>query len=394
LFYPGKPVEDKSMARFKFDDIAINSTEKKKPTEADKNTYLGLEHLDSGNLTVTRFGSDVAPIGEKLIMKKGDILFGKRRAYQKKVAIAPFDGIFSAHGMVLRPKEAVIDRGFFPLFIRSDYFLDAAIKISVGSLSPTINWNALKELEFNLPSLENQKRLATLLWAVIQTKSTYKRLQMLTDQLVKSRFIEMFGDPVRNEKGWKIKKLSELSIKISDGVHARPAYTNKGMPFISVVNITKGFVDFSECKHVSITDYEKMVKSTNPEFGDILYTKVGTYGIPAFVDTHEKFCLYVSVCLIKPNNNKINARFLATSMGLPYIKNQADERIRGIGVPDLHLNQIREFDILCPPLDLQNKYVNFVEQADKSKFIVSRLLKFLFSRILGSISEKGGFWHV
>lgn len=86
------------MPKYRFDEIAINSTEKKKPVEEDKYTYLGLEHLDTGSLTVTRFGSDVAPIGEKLVMKKGDVLFGKRRAYQKKVAIAPFDGIFSAHG--------------------------------------------------------------------------------------------------------------------------------------------------------------------------------------------------------------------------------------------------------------------------------------------------------
>ena len=139
------------MPRYKFEDIAINSTAKKKPVEEDKYTYLGLEHLDSGTLKVSRFGSEVAPIGEKLIMNKGDVLFGKRRAYQKKVAIAPFDGIFSAHGMVLRPKTDVIDEKFFPLFISSDYFLDNAIKISVGSLSPTINWKDLKELEFELP---------------------------------------------------------------------------------------------------------------------------------------------------------------------------------------------------------------------------------------------------
>ena len=111
------------MAKYKFEEIAINSTAKKKPVEEDKYTYLGLEHLDPRTLKVSRFGSEVAPIGEKLIMKKGDVLFGKRRAYQKKVAIAPFDGIFSAHGMVLRPKTDVIDPGFFPLFISSDYFL-------------------------------------------------------------------------------------------------------------------------------------------------------------------------------------------------------------------------------------------------------------------------------
>ena len=96
------------MAKYRFEEIAYNSTEKKKPTEDDKYTYLGLEHLDSGSLNVNRFGTDVAPKGEKLIMRKGDVLFGKRRAYQKKVAIAPFDGIFSAHGMVLRPKEVLL----------------------------------------------------------------------------------------------------------------------------------------------------------------------------------------------------------------------------------------------------------------------------------------------
>ncbi|NCB44254.1 MAG: restriction endonuclease subunit S, partial [Clostridia bacterium] len=181
------------MAKYRFDEIAINSTAKKKPVEEDKYTYLGLENLDSCCLQVTRFGSDVAPIGEKLIMKKGDVLFGKRRAYQKKVAIAPFDGIFSAHGMVLRPKEKVVTKEFFPFFISSDYFLDAAIKISVGSLSPTINWSSLKELEFNLPDICEQKKLVGILCAANETKEAYKSLLSITDELVKSQFIEMFG---------------------------------------------------------------------------------------------------------------------------------------------------------------------------------------------------------
>ncbi len=81
------------MPEYRFDEIAINSKKKKKPIEEDKYTYIGLEHLDTGSLTVNRWGSEIAPTGEKLVMHKGDVLFGKRRAYQKKVAIAPFDGI-------------------------------------------------------------------------------------------------------------------------------------------------------------------------------------------------------------------------------------------------------------------------------------------------------------
>ena len=171
------------MPEYCFDEIAINSKEKKKPTEEDKYTYIGLEHLDTGSLTVSRWGSEIAPTGDKLVMRKGDVLFGKRRAYQKKVAIAPFDGIFSAHGMVLRPREEVITKDFFPLFISSDYFLDEAIKISVGSLSPTINWSDLKELSFTIPSLEEQKKLAPVIWAAIDTKNAYKKLLLGIDEL-------------------------------------------------------------------------------------------------------------------------------------------------------------------------------------------------------------------
>ncbi len=177
------------MPKYKFTEIAFNSTEKKKPTEDDKYTYIGLEHLDTGTLTVSRWGSEVAPIGEKLIMKKGDVLFGKRRAYQKKVGIAPFDGIFSAHGMVLRPREEIITKEYFPLFISSDYFLNEAIRISVGSLSPTVNWKDLKDLTFNIPTIEEQKRITPLVWAAIKAKNAYNSLLLRTDELVKSQFI-------------------------------------------------------------------------------------------------------------------------------------------------------------------------------------------------------------
>ena len=177
------------MPKFRFSEIAFNSTAKKKPTEEDKYTYIGLEHLDSGNLTVSRWGSDVAPVGEKLLMKKGDVLFGKRRAYQKKVAIAPFDGIFSAHGMVLRPNEEIVTKEYFPLFISSDYFLDEAIRISVGSLSPTVNWKDLKDIEFDLPTIEEQEQLTPIIWAAIETKNAYKKQLDCIDDLVKSQFL-------------------------------------------------------------------------------------------------------------------------------------------------------------------------------------------------------------
>lgn len=207
------------MRKYRFGDIAINSTQKKKPVEKDKYTYLGLEHLDPGSLKISRFGSEIAPIGEKLVMKKGDVLFGKRRAYQKKVAIAPFDGIFSAHGMVLRPNTTVIDKEFFPIFISSDYFLDAAIKISVGSLSPTINWGDLKKLEFELPDIEEQKSLAKVLWSINDTVDAYTELIKQTDEVAAA----LFRDEIENKASKTIKMgsiieyLPKSKLKAKDG---------------------------------------------------------------------------------------------------------------------------------------------------------------------------------
>lgn len=200
--------------KYKFEDIAINSTAKKLPEPSDNEHYIGLEHLDSSNLYVTRWGAETAPIGEKLLMKKGDVLFGKRRAYQKKVGIAPFDGIFSAHGMVLRPKEDVICKSFFPFFISSDYFLNEAIRISVGGLSPTINWKDLRVLEFELPSLEEQRVLADKLWAAYEVKESYKNLLTQTDKLLHAQFYKMFGDETQYRKMCLLFKWEKLRLAI------------------------------------------------------------------------------------------------------------------------------------------------------------------------------------
>ena len=197
------------MPKYKFDQIAYNINDKKMPEPGDEEMYIGLEHLDSGSLRVTRWGSDVPIKGQKLLMKKGDILFGRRNTYLRRAAIAPHDGIFSAHGMIFRPKTEVIDEKYFPFFIASDYFMDEAIRISVGSLSPTVNWKTLKELEFVIPELEEQKRLAEILTAADETRESYKKLLAKTDELVKSQFIEMFGDPMTNSKDLPLQKYGE-----------------------------------------------------------------------------------------------------------------------------------------------------------------------------------------
>ena len=347
------------MAKYRFEQIAINSTEKKKPVEEDRFTYLGLEHLDSGCLKVTRYGSDVAPIGEKLVMRKGDVLFGKRRAYQKKVAIAPFDGIFSAHGMVLRPREEVVDKDFFPLFISSDYFLDAAIKISVGSLSPTINWRDLKELEFELPNLEEQQRIAAVLWATNDTIEAYKRLISATDDLVKSQFIEMFGEPknspdvVNLETAFTIR--DDLRRPINDAVRSE-MHTGKLYPYYGANGKVDDINEFlMDCDAICLAE------------------DCGSYGAgePTSYIVNGKCWVNNHAHVLIPKENCdiefANVYFRILDM---------TEYVTGTTRLKLTQAKMKTIPFVLPSMALQRQFAEFVRQSDKSKLLLGKTRDF------------------
>lgn len=148
---------------YRFDEIAKNISERVDPNTTDLKVYIGLEHIDSESLHIKRHGTPDDVNGTKLKFYKGDIIFGRRRAYQRKAGIATWDGFCSAHALVLRANPDVIDPELFPFFLHSDLFMNRAVDISVGSLSPTINWGTLKHQEFLIPPKEMHKSLSNLL---------------------------------------------------------------------------------------------------------------------------------------------------------------------------------------------------------------------------------------
>ena len=346
---------------YKFEDIAYNSTAKKLPIESDKDCYIGLEHLDSDCLNVTRWGAETAPIGEKLIMKKGDVLFGKRRAYQRKVGIAPFDGIFSAHGMVLRPKEEVIDKDFFPFFISSDQFMERAVRISVGGLSSTINWKDLKIQEFSLPTLEEQRVLATKLWAAYRLKESYKKLLAATSEMVKSQFIEMFTN-----NDFEMVPLGDLCDKISDGSHNPPkGIENSKYLMISSKNVFKDHLDLTDVRYLTEDDFEVENKRTNVKANDVLLTIVGTIGRTYLVKGDEgNLVMQRSVAVLTPNS-RVTPLFL---MFYLHSDKNLEKEGRGNAQKGIYLKQLSQYEIKVPSIDLQKQFEAIYLQADKSEF--------------------------
>ena len=351
--------------KFRFDEIAFNSTLKKKPVEEDKIHYIGLEHIEPGNFSITEWGSDVAPVGEKLIMKKGDILFGKRRAYQRKVAIAPFDGIFSAHGMVLRPKTDVIDADFFPLFISSDTFMETAMRISVGGLSPTINWKDLKEQEFELPSLEEQQTIAKKAWAAYRLKEAYQRLLAATDEMVKSQFIEMTS---KCQSSVKLSSIATYSIGLT---YAPEDVNSDGIIVLRSGNIQDGSITLEDIVRV------------NKPIKDSLYVKKGNIlmcsrngsaslvGKTAIVgDYPERMTFGAFMTLIKTDIPEYINAFFSTpsfryqvSMGKSSTMNQITQKM--LDSIELPLVSVSE----------QEQFAEIVRQSDKSKFELKRAIE-------------------
>lgn len=342
--------------KYKFEDIIFNITQKKKPVEEDKYNYIGLEHLESGNLFISKWGSDTAPEGEKIVMKKGDVLFGKRRAYQKKVAISPIDGIFSAHGMVLRPKEDVICKEFLPFFISSDYFLNEAIRISVGGLSPTINWKDIKVLEFELPSIADQKVLAEKLWAAYEVKQSYLKMIEATEEMVKSQFIEMF-------KNSPIVKLGDYISTQSGGTpntKKSEYYDGGDIPWLSSGEINQGYINKTD-KFITQEGLDNSSAKWIPKDSVVIAMygatagKVGYINIP--LTTNQAVC-----ALLPCDSFDSHYLYYAVSSKYDWFLSQC----RGAAQPNISQSIIKELMLAHPTMEDQVKFSVIIDQADKS----------------------------
>jgi type I restriction enzyme M protein len=161
----------KDWKRIKFGAFADSVNERIEPADAANEIYVGLDDLDPESLHIRRWGKGSDVIGTKLRFSKGDVIFGRRRAYQRKLAVAEMDGICSAHAMVVRAKPDAVLPEFLPFLMMSDQFMNRAVEISVGSLSPTINWRTLEVQEFEIPPFDQQRRIAAIARAVDEVES-------------------------------------------------------------------------------------------------------------------------------------------------------------------------------------------------------------------------------
>lgn len=349
------------MPQVKLGDVAVESRETYKGDKTGV-PIVGLEHLTPGEVTLSNWDTDTDNTFTKRF-RKGDMLFGRRRAYLKKAAQAPFDGICSGDITVIRAKENQLRPELLPFIIQNDALFDFAVGKSAGSLSPRVKWDNLKNYTFELPTMNEQKKLAEVLWSINNTLQAYQNLLTQTDALVQAQFVEMFG----NIRADKYRRMEEVCTLITDGTHNPPKFVDAGVPFLLVSNLTTNVLTYETKKYITEESYDILMKRTPIEIGDVLLSTVGSYGHPAIVTSDKKFAFQRHIAQLKPIRDVLDSQFLHAAILSKEVQNQIEVFVLGVAQKTLNLSAIKNIKIPIPSIEDQKIFASFVEQIDKSK---------------------------
>ena len=378
------------MSKVKLGDVAI---EHKETCKVSKDGYpiVGLEHLVPEEVTLTAWDEGSDNTFTKMF-RKGNVLFGRRRAYLKKAAVAPFDGICSGDITVI---EAIPDRilpELLPFIIQNDELFDFAVGKSAGSLSPRVKWEHLKNYEFELPDMGKQRELAELLWAMDATKKSYQKLIAATDELVKSQFIDMFGAPLLNEKGWPLKRIGDLFSLISRG--KQPSYVDHSS--VRVVNQACIYWDRFNFENVKYHDPQSGKKTLPIKKDCILINSTGTGTLGrcnVFPELTDGYTYAVdSHVTVLSGSSDVNAYFFKCFLHREDVQKKIYAECVNGSTNQIELSKEKLSDVLLivPPIDLQEQFAAFVRQSDKSKFELEQTLSELTATYKRIIAENLG----
>ena len=243
--------------------------------------------------------------------------------------------------------------------------------IANAPVVPILNKTQFLEIEVSLPSIEEQVEIVEKINATDKLTSLRKEQLAKMDELVKSRFIEMFGDVKDEEKV----TLSDICLIITDGTHQPPKFTTTGIPFLFVSNIVGNTITYDAEKFISQETYDELIKRTPIEIGDVLLSTVGSYGHPAVVKSDKPFCFQRHIAYLKPNKELIDSEYLHGAILSVDVQKQIEERVKGIAQKTLNLSEIRKIKLPLPRIDEQKQFAAFVEQVDKSKFEIQKSLE-------------------
>ena len=319
---------------------------------------------------------------ESYVLEDGDLLMSHINSVQylgRTVLYVKEADETIIHGMNLlrlKARRNIIDPSYARYCFYGHSFRSKISNITKKSVNQaSFAVKDLKQIKIEVPSLSEQDQIVKILDGIQNLIQMRNDELSALDDLIKARFVEMFGLVRNNVYGYKIKMLQDVCEPIKDGTHQTPTYVNDaqhGFKFLSSKDVTSGKINWSKIKYIPSDLHEELYAKIKPKRGDILLAKNGTTGVAAVVETDEIFDIYVSLALLRPID--MNSIYLWAAVNSADTKHQFDSSLKGIGVPNLHLGEIKKTKIIVPPLELQNQFADFVHQVDKSKAAVQKAL--------------------
>ena len=379
--------------RVSFGKVVLNKNENtSNPSLEGLSRVVGLEHMDSESLPLVRWSelSDL-PDGTTFTRKfrAGQVLFGKRRSYQKKVSFPDFDGICSGDILVFESLDANrMLPNFLPLLVQSDPFMDFAVSTSAGSLSPRTKWSDLSSFEFLLPPLKEQKVIVEIVAAIDKTIDAYKNLTVRSyrDSIV-HELLSAVGDE------WTETTLGAIAtLKNGDRGRNYPSANQRildGVPFINAGHLVNGKVLLDSMDYISEETFN-MLSAGKIQEKDILYCLRGTVGKFGVVEGINRGAIASSLVILRIGKESTTS-FISLFLDSAAAKIQLDEMRNGAAQPNLSAASLASFRVVLPPLVEQKRIVEVVSAMDEVNQSTEQAVvdaKALRSSILGEVFEE------
>lgn len=358
--------------------------------------YIGGEHIDTSRIRVRKKGLLNSDKGRTLgyqfhyPFEPGDVLFMTKNPYLKKCGQVDFPGICSIATFVLRSKnEDLLLQDYLAVITQTDDFWNYLEANKSGSVNYFITWKTLEKYEFDLPSIEQQRAISQIILLAEELKTRYEVQLAATEEVVKSQFIEMFGDPISNPKGWQTKGLLEMG-SCKNGMNFKAGDSGVDVYCLGVAD----FQDRSEIRDTRVLSKVSLKQMPREEEmlhdGDIVFVRsngnkmlvgrslvVFPGNIPT---TYSGFCIRY-----RKSTDEVNTAFLLQMLKADSTRQKMAGR--GANIQNLNQQILGSIDVPLPPLELQEEFEEFIKQSDKSKFEIRQSIKSLDSLVRSILEE-------
>jgi type I restriction enzyme S subunit len=352
----------------KLGDIAPSKPLKKPEIIDENNTWqlnLDMVESQSGRIIKKQKGNISEAGTSTHWFDSRHVLYSKLRPYLNKVVLPDEQGLATTELVPMLPDEERLDRNYLMHYLRSNHFVTWITEQVAGAKMPRVSMTVFWSHKIPLPyvdkpaqSLLEQKRIAAILDKADAIRHKRQQAIKLAEDFLRSVFLDMFGDPITNPKGWEIRSLSTLCNKITDGTHHSPPIVEKGVPYITAKHLKKtGLEFFAKPWYISEESHQNIYSRCNPEINDVLYIKDGaTTGLAAINEYDFEFSMLSSLALLKPDYEKITSEFLCVFLNHPRTKLVLTANMAGAAITRLTLSKIKVVKVPLPDLDSQKKF--------------------------------------